>query len=322
MAIYFAPMEGITDDIYRRVHAECFSGIDKYFIPFISPTQNLTLTARELRAVLPENNAGCRAVPQLLTRDADHFLWAAQVLKDMGYKEVNLNLGCPSGTVTAKFKGSGMLRDLPMLRAFLDNVMERTPIPVSVKTRIGYENPEEWGTIYELLNGFPLHELIIHPRTREQQYHGEPHRECYAAAKACRNPVVYNGDLFTADDCRALAAEFPFTSAVMIGRGLLANPALCCEMTGGEAVNREALRHFCSRLLDEYQQRYQKNLVLGRMREVLKHIACCFENPQKPRKAIRKATTIEALTAASDALFALPLNENPGYDAYIYKGGN
>ena len=319
MTVYFAPLEGLTDDTFRRVHAECFSGVAKYFIPFISPTQNMVFTTRELRAVSPENNAGFHAVPQLLTRDAEHFLWAAQALADMGYGEVNLNLGCPSGTVTAKFKGSGMLRDLTTLRMFLDAVFTRTPIPVSVKTRIGYDDPAEWDAVYELLQAYPLHELIIHPRTRSQMYHGEPYRECYAAAEAYPHPVAYNGDLFTAADCHALMAEFPFTHAVMLGRGLIANPALAQELAGGDALTADALRTFHDKLLAAYQQRYPVNVVLGRMREVMKHVSCCFEDAHKPRKLIRKAATVESYAAAADMMLSLPLRDGPGFDPYLYK---
>ena len=137
MTLYFAPLEGVTDAVFRRIHHECFPGVSKYFIPFISPTQNLAFTSRDWAAIAPENNIGVPAVPQLLAKDAALFLWAAQALCDMGYPEVNLNLGCPSGTVTAKGKGSGLLADVPALEQLLDGIFEKPPIPVSIKTRIG-----------------------------------------------------------------------------------------------------------------------------------------------------------------------------------------
>lgn len=313
MPIYFAPLEGLTDDIYRRTHAACFSGVEKYFIPFVSPTQNLAFTPKELRAVSPERNAGLYAVPQLLTRDAEHFLWAAQALADMGYTEVNLNTGCPSGTVTAKFKGAGMLRDLDMLRAFLDEIFARTPIPVSIKTRIGYESPEEWPAVRAVLQDYPVHELIIHPRTRSQMYHGEPYTECFDDAPAGW-PLVYNGDLFSAADCRAFAQAHPQASALMLGRGLLANPALAQELSGGEKLTREALQTFHDRLYRAYAAHHPANVVLGRMREVMKYISCCFEDAAKLRKAMRKAKTTEAYRDAADKLLALPLREQPRYE--------
>ena len=319
MDIRLAPMEGVTDAVHRRVHHRLFGGVEQYYIPFITPSIHRVFTTRDLRAIAPENNAGVPCIPQLLTHDAELFLWAAQELADLGYGEVNLNTGCPSGTVTAKGRGSGMLRDRTTLRMFLDEVFARTPIPVSVKTRIGYDDPAEWEAVYDLLQAYPLHEMIIHPRTRSQMYHGEPYRECYAAAAVYPRPVTYNGDLFAAADCRALMAEFPFTHAVMLGRGLIANPALAQELSGGDALTAAALRDFHSRLLAAYQQRYPLNVVLGRMREVMKHMSCCFEDAHKPRKLIRKAATAEAYAAAADALLSLPLRNNPGFDPYLYK---
>lgn len=155
MTLYFAPLEGVTDAVFRRIHHECFPGVSKYFIPFISPTQNLAFTSRDWAAIAPENNIGVPAVPQLLAKDASLFLWAAQALCDMGYPEVNLNLGCPSGTVTAKGKGSGLLADVPALERLLDGIFEKRPIPVSIKTRIGYAHVEEWDRLLDVFARYP-----------------------------------------------------------------------------------------------------------------------------------------------------------------------
>jgi tRNA-dihydrouridine synthase len=237
----------------------------------------------------------------------------------MGYEEININLGCPSGTVTAKGKGAGMLEHPIDLELFLDEVFSKTKVHVSLKTRIGFSSPNEFEHLLEIFNRYPVHELIIHPRTRSQMYHGEPYRECYAAAEAYPHPVAYNGDLFTAADCRALMAEFPFTHAVMLGRGLIANPALAQELAGGDTLTANALRTFHDKLLAAYQQRYPANVVLGRMREVMKHVSCCFEDAHKPRKLIRKAATVEAYAAAADMMLSLPLRDGPGFDPYLYK---
>ena len=304
LPIEFAPLEGVTDAIYRRTHHAHFSGISKYFIPFISPTQNLRFTARELSAINPERNAGLFAVPQVLTKDAGHFLWAAQALYDMGYGEVNLNAGCPSGTVTAKGKGAGMLADVNALAWFLDEVFAHTPLRVSIKTRIGATQPEEFERILEVYSRYPIHELIIHPRTRAQMYHGTPHRAAYANALArTRLPVVYNGDLFTASDCQSLESENPGTKALMLGRGLIANPALAREYAGGAPLEKAELRGFIDELLRAYQGEYPPNAALGRMREIMKHVVCCFEQPDKPRKAIRKAAKLASYEDAVNRLF-------------------
>ena len=222
MTVYLAPLEGVTDAVFRRVHRDCFSGVAKYFIPFVSPTQNLAFTARDLSILAPENGFG---VPQLLCKDAALFLWAAQALGDMGYGEVNLNLGCPSGTVTAKGKGSGLLADVPALERLLGGVFARSPLPVSIKTRIGYTCPDEFDRLLDVFARYPIHELIIHPRTRGEFYKGTPHREAFAKAHAALDrPLCYNGDLFCEADCRELMRQFPNTRALMLGRGLIGNP--------------------------------------------------------------------------------------------------
>lgn len=313
MKVYFAPLEGMTDEVFRRAHHDCFGGVDKYFIPFVSPTQNLVLTNKEQRAVSPAENAGVPVVPQILAKDAGHFLWVAQELADLGHTEVNLNMGCPSGTVTAKGKGAGMLRDLDSLAAFLDEIFARSPLPVSLKTRIGFETPDEWPVILSLLSRYPVHELIIHPRTRSQFYKGEVWMDAYAQAVSLPYPVVYNGDLFTVEDCKKLSTAYPRTSGLMLGRGLLANPALAQALAGGDAITRTSLCSFHDRVFRAYQDRYQENVVLGRMRELMNHMACCFEDPHKPLKAIRKAKTASAYLDAANLLFDLPLCDDPHY---------
>ena len=314
LPVYLAPMEGVTDHVYRRVHNAHFTGVSKYFIPFISPTQDLCLTNREKRDISPANNASLYAVPQILTKRADHFLWAAQQLLDMGYSEVNLNVGCPSGTVTGKRKGAGLLLDLPAMESMLDDIFTRAPMKVSIKTRIGFTDPMEFERILELYSRYPVCELIIHPRTRMEYYRGQPHRDTYADALArTQLPLVYNGDLFTPEACRQLERELP-SHALMIGRGLLANPALARAYAGGAPITAAELAAYVDDLTRAYAEVHPGNVVLGRMREVLKNIVCCFEDAEKPRKAIRKAASLPALEEAAARLFGeFALRSNPGF---------
>ncbi|MGN0775596.1 MAG: tRNA dihydrouridine synthase [Candidatus Ventricola sp.] len=317
LPVYFAPLEGVTDTLYRQVHHAHFTGPVKYFIPFISPTQNLVLTPRERKNVDPQANAGFYAVPQVLTKNADHFIWAANLLQDLGYEEINLNAGCPSGTVTAKGKGAGLLQRPQELAWFLDEIFARTPVRVSVKTRIGFSSPEEFDALMEIYSRYPIHELIIHPRTREEYYKGAVHRDVYAAAEArLRIPLVYNGDLFTPEACRAFEQAHPQTRALMLGRGMLANPALAQTYAGGAPLSRETLRAFHDDLLRAYQEAYPASVVLGRMREVAKNIACCFEGAEKPLKAARKASSMAAYQDAVTRLFDdYALSANPCFSA-------
>lgn len=321
MKIYFAPLEGVTDEIYRRVHFECFGGPDKYFIPFISPTQHFTFSSREQKAMSPKENKGIPTVPQVLTKNAEHFTQMASRLRDFGYTEVNLNAGCPSGTVTAKGKGSGMLRDKPALRLFLDEVFSKCSLPVSVKTRIGYESPEEWDALIDIYKDYPFSEIILHMRTREEFYKGRPHIELTQKtmdAFAC--PVVYNGDVFYTEDAEDVLSRFPALSGLMLGRGLVANPALARVLKGGKAATREELKSFHDKLYRRYLEAWPKNAVIGHMCEIMVYMSCMYVSPPKLLKALRKSRDLAAYEDAAERIFTeMPLRDDPGFDLMVLK---
>lgn len=314
MAIYYAPMEGFTDAVYRRAHHICFGGVEKYYIPFISPTQNLRFTPRDKAAVFPEHNAGICAVPQILSNRADQFLWAARALADMGYREINLNVGCPSGTVTSKYKGSGMLRDLSTLKRFLDEVFAQAPAAISVKTRIGFTDPEEWMQILELYAQYPIYELTIHPRTRVQYYKGNVHPEAFAQAQQRLSvPLVYNGDVFSLQDAQTLLQRTPGVS-LMLGRGLLTNPALAQEICGGRALNLADIRRFHDTLHAAYLEKYPRNITVARLCDAMKYLSLSFDDPHRLIKAMRKASSEEEYLQTVHRLFdEHPLREQPYY---------
>ena len=248
MRYYFAPMEGLTDSIYRRAHHTYFSGVDRYYMPFLSPTIHRTLTHREDRELPMADSVDFQAVPQVLTKVAEDFLWAARVCRDRGYDEVNLNVGCPSGTVVSKGKGSGMLQDLDHLDRFLEEIFQESVLPISIKTRLGIENSEEFPKILEIYNRYPIIELTIHPRVRKQFYNGTVDMEMFRyAAQNSRTPLCYNGDITSLAQIDKLHQEFPMVESVMIGRGLVADPGLLC---GGTEI--KALEQFMNALLEEY----------------------------------------------------------------------
>ena len=310
MDVRFAPMEGLTDTIYRRTHAKHFDGVKKYYIPFVSPTQHHVFTPKEMRAIGPEYNAGIPTVPQVLAKDAEHFLWAANELHQMGYDEVNLNIGCPSGTVTAKGKGAGMLRDLYALDAFLNAVCAKSPVALSVKTRIGFEAAEEWPEILEVLAEYPLKEIIIHPRTRAGFYKvGTLHPECFQLAAEKGLPLVYNGDLFTVADCAALQAQYP-DMPMMLGRGLVCNPALAREARGGAPLNKPELRSFHDGLWEAYRRERPLDQAHSRMRELMIYMSCCFAEADKAAKNVRKSNP-KTYDKAIDRLFEHDLAAPP-----------
>ena len=305
MKIAFAPMEGLTGALYRQAHSRWFGGVDRYFIPFITPTQDHRFTKRELREILPEHNGGLTAVPQLLVRRAEDFLWAAGELAAMGYPEINLNLGCPSGTVVAKGKGSGFLGLPEELERFLDTVFDAAPCAVSIKTRLGLREPEEFGPLLALFRRYPLAELIVHPRVQKDMYKNTPRRAYFARALADSPfPVCYNGDLYTVPALEAFQAEFPAAERIMLGRGLAGDPALARKAGGGPAAGREELRAFHDQVYEGYAEAFgsRRNAML-RMKEVWFYLIHLFGDSQRHAKAIRKARDTGEYESAVAAVF-------------------
>ena len=308
MRYYFAPMEGITDSIYRRIHHKYFPGLDRYYMPFLSPTMHRTLTHKESRELPMAGSEAFVAIPQILTKIPEDFLWAAQVCRDRGYEEVNLNIGCPSGTVVAKGKGAGMLRSTADLDRFLDQIFAESPIAISVKTRLGIENPEEFPAILDVLNQYPIKELTIHPRVRKQFYNGDVDMDMfrYAAAHS-RNPLCYNGNLNSAEEMEAFSAQFPQIEAVMIGRGLIGDPGML--MPGG--TDAATLECFTSELLETYIDVFggARNAMF-RMKENWGFLLHRFEGSEKLGKQLRKTTDVDEYRAITAQIFrTLPLAE-------------
>ena len=307
-----APMEGITGLVFRQMHHRYFGGVDRYFTPFLSPGQNGTFNKKELAQVRPEDNQGMEVVPQLLTRRAEDFIWAARELEQMGYRQVNLNLGCPSGTVTAKGKGAGFLADPEGLDRFLDQIFGALEIPISIKTRLGMDSPEEFPRLMDIFQQYPVAELILHPRVRADFYRHPVRMEAFAQAAArCTLPLSYNGNLITAQDCHRLASQYPQVQALMIGRGLIANPALARQAKGGPPASRQELRLFHDGLYEGYSQafRSRKNAIC-RMKDVWRCLLCLFEGTEKQAKQLRKAVEPADYEAQVAAIFRdLPLRE-------------
>ena len=300
MRVYFAPLEGLTDAIYRRVHHATFGGVEKYFMPFVSPSSSLAFTSRQQADIDPRENAGVPAVPQILCRDAALFLEMTKLLQDAGYSEVNLNLGCPSGTVTAKGKGAGMLKDPDALARFLDAIYAKSPLPVSLKTRCGYDTIDEWPRLLRIILCYPVYEWILHPRTYREFYNGSPHRDFFLeAAEKAPFPVIYNGDLFRVNECREMS-RFD----LMLGRGLAVNPALAQEARGGEGLTVEALALFHDRLYREYLKWWPEHAVVGRMHGVMYYLMQALECPAPVKRALRKSASADEYAEASYRAFA------------------
>ena len=294
MNYYAAPMEGLTDRIWRQTHQRWFGAPEapvRYYAPFLSPPENRVLIKKKMAELEPAANPGVQVIPQLLAKDGELAAWMIVELRRMGYTEVNLNFGCPSGTVTAKGKGSGMLRDPQKLDAFLDAVFSQAGGPVSVKTRLGVARAEEFGEILDVYNKYPLCELTIHPRVMKQLYRGQADREAFAVyLPACTAPVCYNGDVTTVDDLRALEAAFPGLSGIMVGRGLIADPALLRKAVGGPAASREELRGYHDELYHGYTEAFgMASCAVSRMKAHWFYLIHLFDGADVLEKPLRKA---------------------------------
>lgn len=306
MHLSFAPLEGIGKYTYRVLQAEYFGGADTYYSPFIAPDGSGNCKKADLRDVLPENNAGCRLIPQILCSSSSAFLSAARQLADMGYRELDLNAGCPSGTVVSKHKGAGMLSDPKALDGFLSQVFESCPTDISVKTRIGLKSSEEFAALLEVYNKYPIKSLIIHVRTREGMYKSAPDLSAFGyAMENSTLPLCYNGNIFTIEDHRRLISRFPGTEHVMAGRGVLANPALLRQIKGGSALEMQELKDFHDRYLDlSLRSGLSEHFALQRMKEHWSYWRCMFPNESKLIKPIFKAGYPADYRSAVNVLFS------------------
>ena len=308
MRYYFAPLEGITDAAFRSLHHKYFPGIDRYYMPFISPTIHRCLTHREARELPRADSVPFTAVPQLLGKNVEDMLWAIDTCRDLGYDEVNINLGCPSGTVVSKGKGSGMLADPGHLDEFLEQIYAKASIPVSLKTRVGVTEPDEFPRLLEIYNQYPVKELTIHPRVRKAFYKGPCDLDVFAqAVENAKIPLCCNGNLNSLADIEAIHARFPELEAVMIGRGLIADPGM---LSGG--TERDTLEAFLAELADTYCVIFgSKRNAIYRLKDNWHYLIALFEGSDKHWKELRKSTDYERFCAIThEIIHTLPMKKS------------
>ena len=289
---YMAPLESVTTWIYRQAHAKIYGRLDKCFIPFLEPHEKRDFKTRELQEILPEHNENIYAVPQILTNRSEGFIKLAKALKDWGYEEVNLNLGCPSKTVVTKGKGSGFLAKPEELERFLTEIFDALSgeVKISVKTRIGKEDPEEFPALLKLFNKYPMEELIIHPRVQKDGYGNVPRLELYELAeKQSVNPLCYNGDLYTREQIRNFAERFPGTERLMFGRGFLRDPGLLYNEGKDPKDIFEKFWAFHDLVYEGYQERNMGDRnVLFKMKELWSYQVYQFSEPERLFKTFKK----------------------------------
>ncbi|GEP65621.1 tRNA-dihydrouridine synthase [Clostridium beijerinckii] len=305
MKYYLAPMEGITEYIYRNSYEKFFGNVDKYFTPFIVPNESRSLKTKELVDVLPENNKGMNIVPQILTNDAEGFINTSRKLQQLGYSEVNLNLGCPAKAVVSKSRGSGFLAKRKELDSFLEEIFKMDDIKISIKTRIGKDNPEEFYELIKIYNKYPLEELIIHPRTQKDFYGNKPNLNVFRdALSLSNNPVCYNGDIFTINDYNKLVADFPEVNTVMLGRGILANPGLISIIKNDINTSKNILKDFHDEILNRYIEVFPEDVyAINRMKELFGYMIYIFSDNKEYAKKIRSAQKLSDYTEAVQSLF-------------------
>ena len=289
---YMAPLESVTTWIYRQAHAKIYGRLDKYFIPFLEPHEKRDFKTRELQEILPEHNKNIYAVPQILTNRSEGFIKLAKALKDWGYEEINLNLGCPSKTVVTKGKGSGFLAKPEELERFLTEIFDALSgeVKISVKTRIGKEDPEEFPALLALFNKYPMEELIIHPRVQKDGYGNVPRLELYELAeKQSVNPLCYNGNLYTREQIRNFAERFPGTERLMFGRGFLRDPGLLYNEGKDSKDIFEKFWAFHDLVYEGYQERNMGDRnVLFKMKELWSYQVYQFSEPERLFKTFKK----------------------------------
>lgn len=305
MKFYLAPMEGLTGYIYRNAQNYYFNNIDKYFSPFISTNQSASLKTREINDILPENNQGLVLIPQLLSNNAKDFISMSKKISHLGYKEVNLNLGCPFGTVVSKGKGSGFLAKTEELDVFLNEIFSQSATKISVKTRIGKDEPEEFYKLIEMFNKYPIEELTIHPRTQRDFYKNKPNLKVFKdALSLSKNPVCYNGDIITVKDYKEFADSFPGVDSVMLGRGVLANPGLTKDIKNNVKIEKKLLRDFHDKIYNDYKKILFGDVnVLFKMKGLWSYMISMFSNNEKYLKRIKKTVRLNDYEEAVYSLF-------------------
>ena len=307
MKDYMAPMEGITNHIYRRAYHRFYHPMDKYFTPFISAKPGKQLSFKEICEVSPDTNEGLTVVPQILSNNAEDFIHTALLLKeDYGHTEVNLNLGCPSGTVTAKGKGAGFLAEPERLDAFLYRIYSSLDMKISIKTRIGTHYEEDWDYLLKIYEKYPISELIIHPRIQTDMYKGKPRLAAFQRAQKCLSiPLCYNGDLNSVKAYQNFTEKFPDTQIFMYGRGLISNPCLVSMIRDHQTPDKKILKAFHNQIYEDYQKLLsgEKN-ILFRMKELWSYMAPTFTNYEKYAKKIKKSQHLSEYESAVNNLFA------------------
>ncbi len=300
LTLYSSPLQGFTDFKFRNAYNKYFEGIDFFYSPYIRLNGKLELKKSEERDILPKNNSNLHLIPQIMTRDADEFLFVARYIKDLGYDELNWNLGCPYPMVTKRGMGSGLIKYPDLIDEILDKVLAETDISVSIKIRLGLDSNEEILGVLPVFDKYPLKNIAIHPRIGKQLYKGPVDLDAFQnCLKHSKHKIIYNGDIKTVEDYRNLKERFPSIDTWMIGRGLISDPFLPAMIKNNTLEypdNRlEVFSKFHDTLFDDVQQALSgPSHVNMKMYHYWIYFISSFPNSPKGLKYIKKAQSFNA----------------------------
>ncbi|HAR62849.1 MAG: tRNA-dihydrouridine synthase family protein [Candidatus Margulisiibacteriota bacterium] len=307
--LYLAPIQGITESLFRNIFPKYFKGFDLAIAPFIATSHSNKLRGVVARELDPKNNYGIKTIPQILSKNAQDFISLANSLSELGYDVINWNLGCPFPVVVKKGKGSGMLPHPDQIDSFLEKVIPDIKSKISVKLRLGLYSSEEILQIIPILNRYPLHEIIIHPRTGKQMYKGVVDLDAFETCLALsKHSVVYNGDIDSSSTFQKFSGRFNTVNKWMLGRGALANPFLPEEIqTKTIHTNNEKLEILCN-FHNELFDGYSKILsgpahLTDKMKEIWSFLGNCFEDSKTIQQKIYRIHTTQKYKELINQLF-------------------
>ncbi len=323
--LLLAPLKGFTDAIFRRTFAEHFGGFDAAMAPFITAGPAERLRQNQLRELAPRPDDTLPVVPQILGNASEDFVFLARRLYDMGYAEVNWNLGCPFRPVAKKRRGSGLLPFPVLVEEFLDKTIPALPGGLSIKMRLGRNQAGEVDRLLPVFERYPIREIIIHPRTGRQMYTGDPDLDSFERCLGMtRHRVVYNGDITEIGGFAALRRRFPQVDGWMIGRGALTDPFLPAAIkTGGKEGNgasakAEAFKAFYADLFGRYRSHlFGPGHLLGRMKGFWKYFAGAFANARDIERRIHRCHQLPRYVEIVERFF----DEEAEWAGKVKEGG-
>ncbi len=305
-----SPLQGFTDFRFRNAQNKFFGGIDTFYAPYIRLNGKLEIKNSYQRDLLPENNNTLEVIPQVITNDADEFIFVAKYVRELGYKELNWNLGCPYPMVTKCGMGSGLIKNTEQINHILERAHAETDIIVSMKMRLGYDTTEEILDVLPVLEKYPIKNIAIHARIGKQLYKGGVHLDAFQhCIDNTKQKLYYNGDITSVATFHAMQERFPSIDHWMIGRGLIADPFLPSMIKNNTTAYPKNKMELFSAFHDTLYEGYSESLsgqthILLKMHHLWEYFSVLFSNPHKVAKNIKKSKSIRNYEATVKEVIA------------------